>query len=628
MSLLDDVSIVVTPNGYKAGELYAVVPVPTEGAEEVTNGDFATDSDWVKGAGWTISGGNANSDGSGTAFLYQIISNVQTKRFLIEYEVKNYVSGSVSIVLGSAGSDQLTSSSNGVTSGIVVWDGTSDRLNFKSTSLNGSIDNVSVKEYTAADMDVTRATAATRVDEAGLVNYAEIVGSEEITNGDFSSGTTGWTEVGDFAISGGKASITSASQYSQLTSQQGTNFLTSGKQYKLQVDIETLSISGAFAYRVTGGAVTPILTSDIVGGKYTAYFTMTSNGYFWFQTTGSYTGLNVTIDNVSVKEVTRDNVPRIDYTGGGCPHILAEPQRTNLVTNSEVFTDSSWTLSGTGASVTTNTIISPDGTQNADTLTAGSNFGQLQQVHSGTSGIQYTGSIYIKRKTGTGQVNIRVAENTNTPITVTSSWARYDFTATSTSTTIRMGVQLATPTDEIYIWGAQIEEGSFPTSYIPTSGSTVTRNQDQFSRDGIGSLINSTEGVLFVEFKTLTETGVFRQFNLSKDNSNRIYITKRGDSGNLEFRMENPSGNLNFSFSENTTNDFVKVAFRYGLNNFAVFIDGVNKNVTATGNVFASGTLNTLEFDSPLGQPFFGKVKQLQVYKTALTDAQLTSLTS
>ena len=53
MSLLDDVSIVVTPNGYKAGELYAVVPVPTEGAEEVTNGDFATDSNWNKGTGIT-----------------------------------------------------------------------------------------------------------------------------------------------------------------------------------------------------------------------------------------------------------------------------------------------------------------------------------------------------------------------------------------------------------------------------------------------------------------------------------------------------------------------------------------------------------------------------------------------
>ena len=56
MSLLDDVSIVVTPNGYKAGELYAVIPVPTEGAEEVTNGDFATDSDGVATSGVTNRG--------------------------------------------------------------------------------------------------------------------------------------------------------------------------------------------------------------------------------------------------------------------------------------------------------------------------------------------------------------------------------------------------------------------------------------------------------------------------------------------------------------------------------------------------------------------------------------------
>ena len=71
MSLLDDVSIVVTPNGYKAGELYAVIPVPTEGAEEIINGDFATDSDWTKGTGWTISGGSANCDGNNQKKIYQ-----------------------------------------------------------------------------------------------------------------------------------------------------------------------------------------------------------------------------------------------------------------------------------------------------------------------------------------------------------------------------------------------------------------------------------------------------------------------------------------------------------------------------------------------------------------------------
>ena len=61
-----------------------------------------------------------------------------------------------------------------------------------------------------------------------------------------------------------------------------------------------------------------------------------------------------------------------------------------------------------------------------------------------------------------------------------------------------------------YMWGAQVEEGSYATSYIPTSGSTVTRNQDIFTRDGIGSLINSTEGVLFVEMAALSDDSTRR----------------------------------------------------------------------------------------------------------------------
>jgi len=130
----------------------------------------------------------------------------------------------------------------------------------------------------------------------------EAESDELVTNGDFSNGNTGWTEVGDFAVSGGSASITSASQYSQLTCQEGTNFLVAGRTYKLEADI-TSSINNALAYRVSGGVVTPISTSEIADGKYTAHFTMIQNGHFWFQTTGSYTGLNATVDNVSVKQV-------------------------------------------------------------------------------------------------------------------------------------------------------------------------------------------------------------------------------------------------------------------------------------------------------------------------------------
>ena len=122
-----------------------------------------------------------------------------------------------------------------------------------------------------------------------------------------------WTFVGDFKIGNNQSLITNASQYSQIT---GSTFLTANRLYKLSANIPTLSISNALAYRVTGGAVTPISTSQVVNGKFETEFIMPSNGYLWFQTTGSYTGLNATITNISVVEITDDtNLPRINYEG-------------------------------------------------------------------------------------------------------------------------------------------------------------------------------------------------------------------------------------------------------------------------------------------------------------------------
>ena len=363
--------------------------------------------------------------------------------------------------------------------------------------------------------------------------------------------------------------------------------------------------------------------------------------------------LNFYVDDVSVKEIIRDNVPRIDYTGGGCPHILAEPQSTNLFINSvwdggtdNVSAPTGWALADLTDPIYTYSTSQYQSGKKINIQGTGSRLIIAQTVTIPSNSL-VNASVKVKYISGSFSID-KIASTLSPPsdsiktyyyngilvadafiITEDGILEMRVSSVTGGTVGIRLGLGTGgAATGHIELDMPQCETLTYRTSFIPTTTSTVTRNQDQFSRDGIGSLINSTEGVLFVEFKTLTETGVFRQFNLSKDNSNRIYITKRGDSGNLEFRMENPSGNLNFSFSENTTNDFVKVAFRYGLNNFAVFIDGVNKNVTATGNVFASGTLNTLEFDSPLGQPFFGKVKQLQVYKTALTDTQLAALTS
>jgi hypothetical protein len=198
MSLLDDVSIVVTPNGYKAGELYAVIPVPTEGTEEVTNGDFATDTDWVKGTGWSIANGKATSSGSNFGGQLKQTILETNKIYLLTFDIVDYTSGVLSLESSYYGETQLFS---GIGSYTAYFNSSSQtELRLYSQNLIGSIDNVSVKEYTSADMDVTRATAATRVDENGLVNYAEVIGGEEIVDGDFPSGTTAWSFGGGWRI--------------------------------------------------------------------------------------------------------------------------------------------------------------------------------------------------------------------------------------------------------------------------------------------------------------------------------------------------------------------------------------------------------------------------------------------
>ena len=79
--------------------------------------------------------------------------------------------------------------------------------------------------------------------------------------------------------------------------------------------------------------------------SYTAIIQSVGSINFRIKRDGGYSGYDFDIDNVSVKEVTRDNVPRIDYTGGGCPHILAEPQRTNLITYSQkILQQSKWNI--------------------------------------------------------------------------------------------------------------------------------------------------------------------------------------------------------------------------------------------------------------------------------------------
>ena len=666
MSLLDDVSIVVTPNGYKAGELYAVVPVPTEGAELVTNGDFATDSDWTFGGTSFSAGAILFDDANDNAFQ----SWTDTVNTLYKLTITKTGSGTLRFRSGFAGS--AATKIEIPESGIIYFTSTSDTNRIQiygdENSIDATLNSVSVKEYTAADMDVTRATAATRVDENGLVNYAEIIGDEEVTNGNFATDSD-WDKTGTWSIESNYAT----SNANGLTQYLGQDVgIVNGRTYKITYTVLSNSLNNdRLLMSGTSSFTTTQIPSSI--GQNTVYLTASqtpSSGYdVRFANSATNTSGIITLDNISVKEVTRDNVPRIDYTGGGCPHILAEPQRTNLLKYSEDF--SQWAAEESSVSLNTLETLSPDGGNNATILTENTSFGKHGVVVNTTSGgSSYSFSFFAKYKTRQfisivtsddvywqSQVVVNLIDGSITKefsrsYTITNKvedfgngWYKISASINGTyNTRFYSRIYLsnvAVPSDppnnfytgeslSAYIWAAQLEVGSYPTSYIPTSGSTVTRNQDIFTRDGIGSLINDSEGVLFAEISRTEDESNYRLLGLDNGTSqNYIKIGFGNNNGNFWIlAVVNGVTVINSTNAvSNNANQFYKIAVRYKSGDSVIYIDGVP--VLTSSTTFSSGTFTDLDFTHFTGSShFFGKVKQLQVYNTALTDEQLTSLTS
>ena len=660
MSLLDDVSIVVTPNAYKAGTLYGVLPTATEGSEIVTNSDMESGFTGGVANNYTVSAGtpsqetsiyvSANnsqkiSTSSSTAiFSHNNITVVSGTRFKASCFVRSDVSQSVKFLDFNGSGEQITQTIPANTWVNLIFYITKGNTTFiprvqTLTNQTGYllIDNVSVIEVTNSDMDVTRATAATRVDEDGLVNYAQVISDTElITNGDFATDSD-WSKGGNWSIGGG---VATANGNSNGNIAQNIP-LTVGTDYSVTYTVINASAGSQIGISTNATSIQIVRTTD---GTYTETFTATLASFYIRSLWNN--GNPVSVDNVSVKKVDLDNVPRIDYTGGGCPHILAEPQRTNLVTYSEDF--SQWTVvkSGTGVNpiVTVNYATSPSGEQNASRVqldigsgTSSNDFSQFSEAITISNLTAYSRSIYVKSNTGSNQdIVIQANGEAITTSTITTEWQRFEASATSDSTSgffrIRIrGNEGTVSQADILVWGAQLEEGSYPTSYIPTSGSTVTRNQDQFTRDGIGSLINSTEGCVFGEgnFAESNSGGSYVYFASLSDGTVNNRLEIRQTSGNVQFLWRVATYQSQIQTSGVDVGNNFKFAVSYSSANIKFYVNGNLIGTINTPTLWSANTLNRLAFDDGAGgNRLSGKVKQLQVYKTALTDAQLTSLTS
>jgi len=344
-------------------------------------------------------------------------------------------------------------------------------------------------------------------------------------------------------------------------------------------------------------------------------------------------------------ETVANNVPRLDYPPlGGCPSILVEPQRTNLLTYSEQFNNAIWNKvnSGAGTSpvVTANAGVAPDGTMTADRVqfsTGGSlvtDRSILRKILTLTA-VSHNLSLFIKSNTGAGEQSLAFTFKSNAVnvFTVTElEWTRVDMTDTALATIASYGIEangLLTDSDvDVLIWGAQLEEGSYATSYIPTVASAVTRNADLISKTGISDLIGQTEGVLFVDFIAETPSEI-RRISLSQNASNRILITHQSN-GRIQF-FGNESAITQFTFITSevyTKGDRVKVALAYKQNDFAGYVNGVQMFTDNSGDIPA--LLPNFNFSDPtIGQtPLIGSVNQALLFKTRLSNETLEQLTT
>ena len=511
------------------------------------------------------------------------------------------------------------------------------------------------KKFFPETFDVTRATGGTRVNKDGLIETPAEIGSELITNGDFSNGSTDWdasvsgtssvvfTDVATLNIDGSNSNV---GIYQQ-------DVFSTGKVYKVSLRMKASANFDAEVIESQGA----VLVSTIATGislttsyqDFTFYHTATGNNDIFVHRlySGSGANQNITIDNVSVKEYNDKNLARIDYLDDAKGALLTEPQSTNLVTYSESF--NSWAQIQETSLIETET-ISPSGEANSIKFLSTGNSSKVRNNFSSVSGETYTFSVYCQNIDAT-QITILAYDGVNsfeknivTDIN-TSTWSRVSLTFTSTNTgagQIQLGRNIPNG-QSAYFWGAQLEQenalgynGEYATSYIPTDGSTVTRNKDEVTNGGDANSFNSEEGVLYSEMASNNKpSGIQRTISInSGTNDNRISLYYHATQDNvIVSRVYQNNVSLwaqdillsNEGTSSETMNKF---ALKYSSNGFEIWMNGVKKGSSSAAFNFPS-PLSQLSFDRGTGgSPFFGKTKNAQVFNTALSDSDLLSLTT
>jgi len=371
--------------------------------------------------------------------------------------------------------------------------------------------------------------------------------------------------------------------------------------------------------------------------------------------THTRSGVATRVNPQGLIEDVSANVPRLDYSFidgevQDCPHLLLEPQRTNNTAYSEDF--SSW--GDVGVTITPNAIISPDGTTNASKLVSTANNWRKSSSFTASSGVTYTVSIYAKLDTSTSTTTTRLevyngagslaADYNLLNETISNSgftsvfiepveddWYRIGGTYTAGGTNNILYIYPSAgygTAGTMYFWGAQQEAGSYPTSYIATSGSSITRLKDECVDGGNSSIFSTTTGTIFLDFEAFTpEDNSGRLLSLSdKSNDNRFLLIPYTTN---ELRVViQANSSLDVSIYQNISyNTRQKVAVSYELNSVKIYVNGTL--VSTDTSVATFSNLTKISFADIDNNPTAtAKIYELTYFDSVISQSDLETLTT
>ena len=421
-------------------------------------------------------------------------------------------------------------------------------------------------------------------------------------------------------------------------------------------------------------ATVPSLTLIPSGYKTSnIYSVIPSNGVGDFDF--SRVGIATRVNKNNLVETVAANIPRLDYTNSTCPSLLLEQQSTNKCKFSEYFQYAP--ISGFWAAYdstrTSSFSTAPNGATASTKLTRTSltSTSRLETVVAMTGGYATetnTASIYVKNIDSTHFLfRMEMVSYSGSYVDASFDFATKQLTLQSSFAYILEGLKVdelangwfrlsmtyqnttynqdrfqiapsnsanrnsVTANTSVEIWGGQFELLEAVSGYIATASNPVTRFTEIANNAGDNTVFNSSEGVLFAEMSALANDGLVKSIAITDGTVNNIIVIRFNTYGgnNAIDGIYVNSGTLTTTavLYPNTTN-FTKIALSYKQGALKLYVNGTLEQ-TQNLNVNNAINWNTLQFNIGNGtQPFYGKLKDLRVYKTALTDTELVELTS